>query len=510
MIDFLIQIGDFLRPIFYTIVSMSVIGTIMGIVIFVIQKIFDKLITPKWKCIIWIVFVISLLLPIRLNIDLDNSISNLLEPIENISYKEEYEARMASYNSYVQRGEPNKEEYENVTNELNLSTFKFIAFDYAIPGIWFGIFIIILIFFYIGGIIVSLRLGKNYVTDERILKILQECKDSLNIKKNIKIVKQNYCKTASIFNLKIAITDEIMKQEDYKIKNMFMHELAHYKRRDVIFNYVLIFAQAVHWFNPFTWILIGRVRQDMEVAVDELAINKMNDEECKEYGRTLIESLNKPENKKISNKMLCLARKHRSTKRRIEMIKLKEKFNKNNKTVAIISIILIIILVLLFFTISSKDTSNKMYTFDFKNVAPYAIPYVGDSASVRNIVSKLSLSNVIKDIQFNTREKPYTIAVIYGEGSVNRNGMYTTYSTKNLNEYKDFIENKTEQEKQEILENNARALFALIDNLDEIKFRLAKIDELDEILVEYSFSRNELEEKYNMDLREYLKNPEKF
>ena len=176
MIDFLIQIGDFLRPIFYRIVSMSVIGTIMGIVIFVIQKIFDKLITPKWKCIIWIVFVISLLLPIRLNIDLDNSISNLLEPIENISYKEEYKARMASYNSYVQRGEPNKEEYENVTNELNLSTFKFIAFDYAIPGIWFGIFIIILIFFYIGGIIVSLKLGKNYVTDERILKILQKCK----------------------------------------------------------------------------------------------------------------------------------------------------------------------------------------------------------------------------------------------------------------------------------------------------------------------------------------------
>ena len=81
------------------------------------------------------------------------------------------------------------------------------------------------------------------------------------------------------------------------------------------------------------------------------------DEEKKEYGMTLINSLKIYQEEKYTAKLLCVTDDSKNMERRIKMVKLSEKFKKNKSLIAIISIIIIIVGILLFFT---QNTNSKI------------------------------------------------------------------------------------------------------------------------------------------------------
>ena len=90
---------------------------------------------------------------------------------------------------------------------------------------------------------------------------------------------------------KILVPEGFTEKEDEIIENVFMHELSHYKRKDMITNFILIIITSLHWFNPFVYALFKKIRQEMELATDEIALSKMNQDEKKRYGLTLINLL---------------------------------------------------------------------------------------------------------------------------------------------------------------------------------------------------------------------------
>ena len=52
-----------IREAFYMILYMSIFAVIVGFTIYLIQEIFDKKISPKWKIAMWGIFIISLIVP---------------------------------------------------------------------------------------------------------------------------------------------------------------------------------------------------------------------------------------------------------------------------------------------------------------------------------------------------------------------------------------------------------------------------------------------------------------
>lgn len=50
---------------FYNVLYMSILAIIVGLVIYLIQEILDKKITPKWKITLWLVLLIALIVPIN-------------------------------------------------------------------------------------------------------------------------------------------------------------------------------------------------------------------------------------------------------------------------------------------------------------------------------------------------------------------------------------------------------------------------------------------------------------
>ena len=76
-----------------------------------------------------------------------------------------------------------------------------------------------------------------------------------------------------------------------ELRMIFLHELAHQKRRDVLVNWLASGLQVVHWFNPLVWLVMWRVRTDREVACDELVLSLTRGADRRAYGRTILKLL---------------------------------------------------------------------------------------------------------------------------------------------------------------------------------------------------------------------------
>ncbi len=78
-------------------------------------------------------------------------------------------------------------------------------------------------------------------------------------------------------------------REDWQ--NVFLHELAHFRRRDHWAQAVQLAALCVHWFNPLVWIGFRQLRSDRELAADEWALRHLDDSRTVSYGDTLLKIL---------------------------------------------------------------------------------------------------------------------------------------------------------------------------------------------------------------------------
>ena len=69
-----------------------------------------------------------------------------------------------------------------------------------------------------------------------------------------------------------------------------LHELTHYRRRDIWLKALMLWVCAVHWFNPLVWLMARAVERDTELACDERAAGRLTAGERAEYGRAILEA----------------------------------------------------------------------------------------------------------------------------------------------------------------------------------------------------------------------------
>jgi len=61
-------------------------------------------------------------------------------------------------------------------------------------------------------------------------------------------------------------------QDKEGLNYVLIHELAHVKRFDVLFKFIISLTLWVHWFNPLVWVMYVLVNRDIELACDEATL----------------------------------------------------------------------------------------------------------------------------------------------------------------------------------------------------------------------------------------------
>ncbi|MEZ0275371.1 MAG: M56 family metallopeptidase, partial [Roseimicrobium sp.] len=76
-----------------------------------------------------------------------------------------------------------------------------------------------------------------------------------------------------------------------EIRGMFLHELAHVRRGDLVWSRVMLAVCALHWFNPLVWLLARRMRADAELECDRIALERLSHTQRSHYGEALLKTL---------------------------------------------------------------------------------------------------------------------------------------------------------------------------------------------------------------------------
>lgn len=357
--------------VFYNILYLSIIGSILGIIVLILRKTFDKKISPTWKFAMWLLVLISLLVPFRFTLESQNShefiISSGIDKIESVK--------------------------ENLI--INESGKIFIY-------IWLIVMAIIFLYYIITSIVMRKRIGKEEVKDKKILDILENCKKQMEVEKDIKLIKQDYKKIPCIyglFNTKILVTDDILEKDEKSLNYILMHELAHFKRHDLVLNKLLIAITTIHWFNPIIWFCFKQVRQDMELKADEMVLNKIKKDEEKEYAKTLVRLLPISQEERQPVKLLCVTDGKKNMERRIKMIKLSDKFKEYKALIGITTLLIVLCVGTFIFTrIKPQEEENTNYVQYFetpnrivykeKGVDNYYV-FTGESKDYTDILNEL-------------------------------------------------------------------------------------------------------------------------
>jgi len=65
---------------------------------------------------------------------------------------------------------------------------------------------------------------------------------------------------------------------------VFLHELMHIRRLDVLTNRLGSLIVAIHWFNPVAWLALFALRREREMACDAAVLDRLDAQESGDYG----------------------------------------------------------------------------------------------------------------------------------------------------------------------------------------------------------------------------------
>ena len=153
--------------------------------------------------------------------------------------------------------------------------------------------------------------------------------------------------------------------EDKELSYIFVHELTHYKQRDMFYKWLIQIVVCAHWFNPFVYLLEKEVNKSCELSCDEKVIAVLDDKARRDYGDTLISFLKSNNLYKSSLASVTLTEGAEQLKERLGAIM---KFKKKSKGIIAITAIFSVLVCVCFFVTgayaASPATNNNLVLKD--------------------------------------------------------------------------------------------------------------------------------------------------
>lgn len=305
-----------LQILFFKTLEVSLSAFLIVILILLIRFLSSKVSNQKFIYCLWLLLMVKLILPVTISSPLS---------IENITDKYTYEYKLNIFNngvSSVAEGlvklkkavglykidEPLKKEVTSYKNGEVITETKVITdmtgiefsryascvkFVFMALGVaWLAGFIIcITIMIYRNRQFKKMFINHNYCEDEEILKIFEQCKKDLQVKKNIKLVTSGITMPViyGVFNPIILLPYDCKESYNSKeLRYILLHELQHYKQKDVLFLWGGKILKSIHWFNPVIGIAINKMEDDCEMLCDRRIMDKLKKDEEVNYGMLLL------------------------------------------------------------------------------------------------------------------------------------------------------------------------------------------------------------------------------
>lgn len=268
--------------VFKTVLILSLFGFGITALLLLLKPITAKRLPARWQYCVWITLLISMVFPayklipkkeaLKLSIVPQNqTVQTTVQP-----HEETHPDTVVTYDTPIEYREV------NLSPKISIRLFDLIAYIWGAGVLIFLLVVIISYFRFL------CRKSKNSVKISGN-KIFSEVKKELKIKKHIRL------KASSDIDSPILVgvlfpTVYIPCREipDDNMRMVLLHELTHYKRKDLLIKWFAILVNAVHWFNPLCYLACANLSEACEVSCDMSVTKNMSEDEQKLYMQTIL------------------------------------------------------------------------------------------------------------------------------------------------------------------------------------------------------------------------------
>lgn len=209
-----------------------------------------------------------------------------------------------------------------------------------------------------------LAISRGHAASARMQALFESCRQEMGIKSRIRLALQAYLSVPAITGIRRPVlflpSALAYEQDGEKLRHIFLHELSHYKRGDIIVTYLLNILNVLYWFNPLVWLAVRLINKDMETACDAVVLKYLGLEKRQEYIETIIEFAGNDDGKRLQP-ALCMNDGRIKLKNRVRGMFLK---NKTKAAIKIPVLALAFVMAFACFTTACQPTPEAQVIVD--------------------------------------------------------------------------------------------------------------------------------------------------
>ncbi len=346
--------------------SLSLSGTLLLLLILGFKPLYKNKFSRRWQYYIWLIAALRFLLPFTPDTTIVGSLFESFGTAPITSQTSTAPHMPASASDF--------ENTENMETEPLLpskdKTGTVIGKPFHIYACLFFIWFTLALILFVRKVTIYRsfikygRAGNNEISDINILNLLSDCKEKLHIKASVEL-----CQNSGITSPMMAgffhpcIILPASEINDKELSYIFMHELTHYKQKDMLYKWLIQLVVCIHWFNPFVYLLEKEVNKACELSCDEKVISILDGKARREYGDTLISFMKLSNAQKNSCPSLTLTEGGEQLKERLGAIM---NFKKKSKIIAAVTALFSVGACICFFIIgayAAPPAENKKSTW---------------------------------------------------------------------------------------------------------------------------------------------------
>ena len=342
--------------------SLSVSGALLLLLILGLKPLYKNKFSKRWQYYIWIVVALRFLLPFTPDTTI---IGSLFEKFDTAAITNEIPTSLnvpVPADTGNSKAEPIQTNREITTAAMREPVDKYVCLFF----IWSALALVLFVrkITVYQGFIQYIKAGNKEVSDIKILNLLSDCEEKLNIKTRVELSCNPLIASPMLIGFfRPRIILPAHEWEDKELSYIFVHELVHYRQRDMFYKWLIQIVVCAHWFNPFVYLLEKEVNKSCELSCDEKVISVLDDTARREYGDILISFLKSNNLYKSSLASVTLTEGAEQLKERLGAIM---KFRKKSKVIIAITAIFTVAVCVCFFVTgayAAPSVANDLKTW---------------------------------------------------------------------------------------------------------------------------------------------------
>ncbi len=270
-----------MASIFGTVLVLSLFGFGITALLLLLKPVTSRKLPAIWQYCVWVVVLVSMVMPAYKLIP-PKEAQKLPVPQSKTVQTETRQQRRTENDTQVTYDTPIEYRKVDLSPKIQIRILDLTAY------IWCAGVLIFLLAVSVSYFQFLRRMNKNAVgiSDN---KMFSEVKNELKIRKHIRLKASTDIGSPMLVGVLFPTVYIPCRQiPDDSMRMVLLHELTHYRRKDLPVKWFAVLVNAAHWFNPLCYLAVANLSEACEVSCDMSVTRNMTEDEQRLYMQTIL------------------------------------------------------------------------------------------------------------------------------------------------------------------------------------------------------------------------------